>query len=282
MKKLIICLLLAFGIYQLKAQESVTFKMKYSPDKNYDANVNMDMNFKVTLAGDTAIINKLKSQGIAQPMALNMEMTMKGNVKTGPANTSKTFPIAINFHFDKMDMAINGNAIPIPTDKLKSNTTIFGHVGVDGKIKADSIGGGKLKDTSEKAVSQMLNNIQNNIKFPDHPLRVGDTFTQDMPMNIPIAGNNLNASSKTVYKLVSIANGNGYFDVDQSMDMKVPVKNDSITLAGTGKGKVIYNLKESFMTDFTTDMELKFDGKISTLQINGTASMKIEYANTIN
>ena len=92
-----------------------------------------------------------------------------------------------------------------------------------------------------------------------------------------MAGNNMATNAKVVYKLVSIADGNAYFDITQSMDMTIPIKDQSITLKGAGTGKLVYNLKDSFPTDFKSNINLGFNGKINTLEINGTALMNMEY-----
>jgi hypothetical protein len=166
--------------------------------------------------------------------------------------------------------------------KTNANVIVYGHVGADGKLNADSVGGSKLKDTSQKKMEQMINAFQNKIKFPDHPMRIGDTFVQDMPFNLPGAGNGLEANAKATYKLVNITDGKAYFDVEQNMDMSIPIKGESITLTGSGGGKLVYDIKNSFPIDYKTDVILKFEGKIKTLQINGTASMNIDFRYTIN
>jgi hypothetical protein len=275
MKKLIYLSLLLF-VFKAEAQKSITFKYKYLPNHTYDGTVSMDMNCNVTLKGDTQVIGKLKSQGITQPIALNVGMKMTGGVKTGAPDANNIFPLTMNYKIDQMSINISGKAIPMPAT-MNSDIKIYGHVGTDGKLKADSVNANKLKDTSEKKISQMMNAFQNMIKFPDHPLRIGDTFTQDMPFNIPMAGNNMATNAKVVYKLVSIADGNANFDITQSMDITIPIKDQSITLKGAGTGKLVYNLKNSFPTDFISNVNLEFNGTINTLQINGTALMNMEY-----
>jgi hypothetical protein len=281
MKKLFIYALLCLCAYQTKAQESILFKIKYSPNKNYDSKVTMNMDCNVNLSGDTAMLNKLKSQGMTPPFAVNMEMGMNGNIKSGAVGAGKIFPLQIGFSFDHLNMKVNGNEIPVPTDKMKTTTVIYGHVGANGKLKADSISG-QMKDTSEKHVSQLMNSIQNKIIFPDHPMKVGDTFTQDMPMSLPIAGNAMDADSKAVYKLISIANGNAYFDISQSMNMTIPVSGATITMSGTGTGKLVYSIKDNFAMDYTSSINLNVNGTIKTVTIDATALMNLEYKNVIN
>ena len=282
MKKILIYSLLCLcAAKQLKGQESVLFKIKYSPDKNYNSKVSINMNCKANLAGDTAVINKFKSQGITQPLSVIMDMAMVGNIKTGTKGVDKNFPVKIDYNFDHLNMTLNGNEMPVPQDKLKAATIIYGHAGTDGKLKADSING-KSKDTSEKAVTQLLNSIQNKIIFPDHPMRVGDTFTQNLPLNLPIAGNTMDANSKAVYKLTNITDGVAYFDIQQSMDITIPVAGATIIMTGKGSGKLVYSIKDNFPTDYNSNINLKVTGEIKELRIDATAIMNMEYKYKIN
>jgi hypothetical protein len=280
MKKIIILLLLLFA-FKAEAQKSVTFKFKYLPNHDYGGTLSMGINCSVTLKGDTQITNKLKAQGISQPVILNVTVKMNGNTKTGSPDANGVFPLVMNYKMDTLNVNVGGKAIPIPS-KINSGINIYGHVSADGKLNADSIGGSKMKDTSQQRMSQMMNSFQNMIKFPDHPLHIGDTFTQDMPFNISVPGTNMTTNAKVVYKLVSIANGNAYFDATQSMNMTIPIKGESMTLTGAGTGKLVYDIKNSFPVDYKSTINLNFSGKIHTLDINGTAVMDMDYKNGIH
>ena len=281
MKK-VLYLILLLSAFTAQAQQNVAFKIKYLPNHSYDGTVTLGMVFHVNLSGDSAIISKIASQGITQPIAMNMNMKMSGNTKTGAVAAGQMFPITIKYKFDDMTAELNGNSVPIPTDKLGEGVSIYGHAGANGRIQADSIGGKKNADTSQENVKKLMNAIQKEIKYPDHPMQIGETFNQDMPMNIPVAGNNIDMDAKSVYKLVSIANGNAYFDVQQSMNMTIPVAGVTITIVGTGTGKLVYSIKDNFATDFSSNLSLKVNGNVKKLLIDATAQINAEYKYTIN
>ena len=84
----------------------------------------------------------------------------------------------------------------------------------------------------------MMSLLQKQIKFPDKPLKPGDSFTQAMPMNIPISkDNNLKMDGGVIYKLVSISDGKAYFDIVPNLSMMFTIKNTVVNLTGTGTGK---------------------------------------------
>jgi hypothetical protein len=235
------------------------------------------MNVNVDLSGNDELINQLKSQGFGKPVIAKMGLDMSGNIKTGQTGTNSIFPVVTSFKVDQLNIKVGEKDIPMPA-KTNVETIIYGHVGPDGKLKADSLNGKNVKDTSEKKITQLMNSIQNKIKFPDEALKIGDTFTQDVPINLPMAGNGSgNTNIKAVYKLISISNGQAYFDIIQTADINLDLKGIVIAIKGNGTGKLIYSIKDSFPLDYTSNLNLKVDGNINTLIIKGTAVIAGEY-----
>ena len=61
----------------------------------------------------------------------------------------------------------------------------------------------------------MTDGFQKKIKFPDHPMKVGESFTQGLPFNMPITDSKLKIDAKTVIYAhqKAIADGFAYFDL---------------------------------------------------------------------
>jgi hypothetical protein len=282
MKKILYLFFVLLIAFEVRAQQNVVFKIKYLPNHTYAGSINLGTVFKVDLSGDTAVLAKMKSEGLSSPLAMNMDMKMSGTTKTGESGTNQAFPIKMDFKFGNVSADLNGKNIPVPSAKLGQGVSIYGHVGSDGKINADSIGGAKKADTSQEKVTKLMNMIQKQIQFPDHPMKIGETFTQEMPMSVPVSGSNMDISSQVVYKLVSISDGNAYFDVQQTMNMSVPIAGATININGSGTGKLIYSIKDNFATDYNTNVNLKVTGQIKTLKIDATAQMTMGYKYTVN
>ena len=128
----------------------------------------------------------------------------------------------------------------------------------------------------------MMNLFQKMVKFPDHPLHVGDAFTQEMPLSIPLQGTDLNSDAKTVYKLTKIENGQAYFDVQQNMNITIPIQEDSIELMGEGTGAMVFDIKNNFPTNYKCKVSFKLTAKIKALHVDGTAGMNIDYNYVVN
>jgi hypothetical protein len=276
MKNIIFLSLLLLG-FKAEAQKGVIFKVKYLPNQSYTGAINIDINCAATLSGNDTVISKLASQGITQPVNADIKLKVASNTQTSAVAADGSFPITLKYNFDDLSAEINGNAIPVPTEKFGAGMSIVGHVSKDGKLKADSISGKKVTDSTEAKVNKMMDAIRKNIQFPDHPMKIGETFTQDMPLNMPMGGSNMEFDSKVVYKLVSEADGNAYFDVQQSMNITIPIGGTPMSMNGTGTGKLVYNISKNFATSYTTNLVIKISGKIKTLQVDATAKVDMDY-----
>ncbi len=282
MKKLFIYALLCLSFTQLKAQKGIIFKIKYSPDKTYQASTDMKMKFNVTLSGNAEVLSKLEEQGITQPLVLDMGMSATYAINTGHLNADKSFPLIFNNVSRDIRGTINGKDIPIPA--MPSTGKVYARwQQQEGKLTIDSISGKSMLDSAtQKMTSKMVSAITNQVKFPDREIKIGETFTQDMPLNIPVAANNMALNVKITYKLISIADGKATFDVLQSMDMTLPIKQGTFKINGDGKGLMVYNIKANFPESMKSDLTLKFSGEIDTLNVNGIATISADNKYVLN
>jgi hypothetical protein len=281
MKK-IFYLLVLLTAFEAKAQEGTVFKMKFTPGRKYSSTLSMKMDLKVNMTGNDQMIEKLKSQGITLPVALTVGVNVNGDTKAGALSADNSFPLTMNYSISDLTVNIGGNSI----DPLKGKSIdmrIYAHDGADGKMKEDSAFVNDKKDTSQSKMSSMLNGMQNQIKFPDHPLKVGDTFTQDAPLNMPGSGANASKTLvKSTYKLTGIADGKAYFDVTQTMDIEANVKTVNVSMTGQGGGKMVYSIADNFPVSFTDKLTMKLNVKFGTTLIDGSADISFDSGHTIN
>jgi len=269
MKKLIYIFLL-LSVFKARAQDGILFKIKYMPGYSYQMSSAIKFKINPSLSGDTAIINKIKAQGIQQPINLDIGMDVKSSVNTGKLNANKSFPITFIKGDAEINGTINGTVIPIPAHP-SNGSKIYAHSLEDGTYRVDSVSGSTLKDTSTKFISQMINSIQHQVKFPEHPLKVGDSFTQEIPLNLPISANSISIKIKVIYKLISVSDGNAYFDMSQDLNMALTIKNVIVNLSGTGSGKMTYNIKNHFPSRYESELNINLKGSVDKLNITATA-----------
>jgi hypothetical protein len=284
MKKIFYVLLLLAAV-KVNAQDAVVFKMKYQPGHKYSSVLTMGMDLNVNMTGNEQMAEKLKAQGITMPLALKAKINLDGDITTGKIGADGAFPLTVNFSVQDLVVDLAGNEME-PLKGKNIGIKIYGHDLPDGKIKADSSVVNNKKDTAQKAISGMLNSLQNQIKFPDRPLKVGDTFTQEAPMNLPMTSKINAGDSKTIvkstYKLTSIADGKAYFDVTQTLDIEVDVKMTKVVLTGDGSGKLVYLVKDNFPASFNDTINMKLNVTAGTTVVDGTAVMTLASTHTIN
>lgn len=280
--KRILCFFALLWALSAQAQDSVMLKMGLLPGRSYESIMGLNIACKINLSGDQQVLDKLSQQGITQPLNLNINVKMVYDSKTGNADAENNFPVKMSYHFEEMAITLNGKQVPVPTKQLTGkNIIIYGHATSGGMLQADSLAG-MPNDTAKERMNRMMNSFMHHIQFPEHAMHIGDTFTQRMPLNIPLGNSGANMSANVVYKLISITGEQAGFDISQNMDMDIPVKGQHLKLSGNGTGKMVYSIKHSYPLNYNATLQLKFSGLVGTLQVDGTADMTMDYKNAIS
>jgi len=283
MKRTFLMALMCLGFTQLWAQQGVVFKIKYLPNKNYKTNVSVDMKANVTATGDPQILDKLKEQGITQPVNANLSIALGGVMATGALAADKSVPVSMDYKINNISVSANGNQVPIPPKATEKDIKLSGHISQDWKIKIDSADGKAVADSAQQKMEQMMNMVQKNIQFPDKPLKPGDMFTQSVPMNIPVKeGNNIKIDAGVTYKLVKIADGKAYFDLTPTFNMNLVIGKVSVVMSGAGTGTMVYSIKDSFPTSKEGNINVKLKVTSPKINVDGTAVVTSKYDCVIN
>ncbi len=274
MKKIILVAFLSLTIVQLKAQDGVVFKIKYQPNKTYKSDLGFVIKLNANVTGDPGILDKLKSSGITSPITVNVEMGASGLMHSGSVAPDGSFPINLDYKVIKLTVAANGHEAPIPPNISEKDMKVAAHITPDGVMMIDSADGRKTDDSTKRKIQQMTSLFQKQIQFPDRALKPGDSFTQSNPINIPL-GNKIGGAIKitysVTYKLTSIADGKAYFDVIPNFSMDFGMQSKiTANITGTGLGKLVYSIKDSFPISNTGDYTMTF--KITSQQVNVDAT----------
>jgi hypothetical protein len=283
MKKICLLIFMCLGCTQLWAQKAVLFKIKYLPNRNYQSNISVDMKVNATVTGDQQILDKLKEQGITQPVNANLSLALVGLMKTGTLAADKSIPVNMNYKISNISVRANGNQVPIPPKATEKDIKLVGHISQDWKLMLDSANGKAVTDTAKQKMQQMMNTLQNQIKFPDKPLKPGDSFTQGGPINIPVKdSSNVKINTGVTYKLIRIADGKAYFDLIPNFSLNVQVKNLSVEMSGTGTGTMVYSIKDNFPLSKEGNITMKVKVASPKVNVDGTAVVTSKYDCVIN
>ncbi|GEM_PF-485873 len=276
MKKLLLLILISTLFIRVNAQQNFIFKIKYIPNRHYTTIMQMDMNMDMDFKGDSAILEKIKASGTKVPMVMVSSTKMEMNIHTGALKPANTFPITFNYSNVASKISVNGDEKVSPPSPIIGQT-IYGEYSTEGKIQLDSISGKALDDELKQTLTAGIANLVNQMKFPDKPMSIGETFNQEVPFSLPVAGINMSSTIKIIYKLISVDKSSAYFDTIQSMDFDVNTEKDGVKMIGKGKGtgdgKLVYNLAQNFATEMTSNLGFDLTMNVSNITIIAKAKM---------
>ena len=277
-KYLFVTCLILFAAFA-KAQEDVIFKIKYLPNHTYQINGNNSVSFYTDLSAYKEIASRLAAQGISQPVNAYINYSSQGVVTTSKIATDKSFPVEMQFSTYPLTGYLNGKTIPIPTKK--NIVKIYGNVSADGRINVDSLNSKKLTDSTAASAKTMMNKMMGMINFPEHPLKVGESFTQNLPFDFPMV-KGMVINIKITYKLISVTDGKAYFDLTQGLDMNMNIKEVNINLLGSGIGKMVYDIKNNYPVSNSGDISMTINIKSDKFTGAATAEVKSKINYIIN
>lgn len=282
MKKILgVSALLCATIISVKAQTEVIFKMKMLPNRTYSSTMKMDMNMEMNYDGDAATMDKIKASGVKMPMIMQMQSGASADIKTGSVKNNY-FPFSMSIQQLEAKMTMNGQPTPMPPNSAAVQT-MYGKCPVDGLMEIDSIPGTAMNDSLKATMKKMMNSIQTNIEFPAKPMKVGDTFTQNVPLDIPMAGMNTKMKMSAIYKLTSIANGKANFDINFTMLMDMAMGQGGMDMKGNGDGKMAYDIATSYPSALKENMSILYSINVpqQNVKMKGTMKMMMDQQSVV-
>lgn len=271
MKKTFLTLAIGLGItYSSLAQKEVKFEMKFSPNTVYTSTLVSHTSTEMDFEADSAQMAQMKAGGMELPMMIKGEQKVISTTRTGSPNEDKAFHFTTSYDDFQVSQTLNGKTMNPPSNLL-AGTKTYGNVQADGKIHTDSISGPNLPEEMKSAIVKMTEEVFEKIKFPEEPMKVGDEFSQELPINLPIPGiPSTQMKSNTHYKLVDIKKGMAYFDIDQKIDMNMDMsEKGALSMNGAGTGKAIYNIKMAFLVKYDVDMQMEMNMDIEKMKMMG-------------
>lgn len=242
------------------AQDEIIFKGYYSPQKKYSQTIEQTSETTLRYIGSQELEENLKKKNIQNPTITSSSSTNEAIVSTGKIYNTKNFPFNMKF----IKTTSSDGKKPIP-----DGTLIYGKGTINEMPKLDSIVSESMDEDYKKSILQTLQSTFSQLNFPEKRIKVGESFTRDSPLSIPIAGNTINMLMKVKYKLNSISNGKANLDVEIIFTMETNLSNYDITANGQGIGIMIYDIQNHFISRYETDTEMnmllrteKFDMQI--------------------
>lgn len=252
MKKTILLILFTATIYTCQGQEEIDFKVGYLPNYNYTLTQKQISENNVLYIASDEILQKLKDNGIENPTVTKDTSLLKSISRTGKL-IGNEFP---------MDIEI----LQSSNQKLANGTKFYGK-SIAHIIKIDSIASPTMTEDKKRTLLPIMQSMLNQIKYPNKKIKVGESFEQKNPISMPIADVTIEMEINSTYTLKKIENGIGYFDINQVYTIKSATKDYKMTLDGTGKGKIQYDLEKQFFTKYYLEMDMDLKTELAVFSI---------------
>lgn len=258
--------ILIFAFANAFAQQGTVFKMKYLPGLIYTSTQTINSLTQIDFAGDKTELDKLPVTQL--PIVLQNKSSLKYTVKTGTPDFKKNFSGIVQYLYTSNKQLINGNETE-SIDSLKGK--MFPGLFVNNVFRLDSEKNVQIPDSLKKFVAGTINSVK--IVFPDNALKPGDSFTQDVPITMPVSGKTVTLNTRIVYKLTNVKNGAAFFDVTQTADFKIHTDQGDMEISGNGEGHIFYDMQYSFFRVYQNTLNLKFTLKTDKLTMNGISNL---------
>ena len=235
-------------------QDKLTFKIYFKPDKIYKTTMTTSSETEVDFTGNRERIEKIKANGTKLPIVVIGASESVTITTTGPMTAENIFPAKMVF--EKVTSSQKQN------DKLKEHTSMTGLI-IEGfyengtKLRIDTMISDTMDESTKSIIKSTLENVQQQISFPESPMKIGDTFDQKLPLQIPIGGQSpVKIVLVTNYKLTSIKGNKATFDIKQTVTLDISTEQNNVTANGTGTGVSDFDISNSTITRNETDLTM--------------------------
>ncbi len=271
-KKLNFILLVLISISSF-AQESVVFEAKFNPNKKYKNQLKTTSQIEVKLDANKILLDIMESQGAEFPIITKSETNMVSDIVTQDFDENGELPAVIQY--EKMISTTTVNGKKTLDIKPESDIKILGKYDVENKFKVDTIVGEKVSKQVKYILKATLENVQQTINFPEKPMRIGESFTSEKPMSIPIKDgiDPISIIINTKYLLTEIIGDKAFFNVKQAIELDMDQGYLKVAANGTGTGKLEFDVKQNYLTKYNYELPMDM-----TIKLN--EQMKMEMKST--
>ena len=248
------------------------FSVKIKPEQKYTISSKNSFTTEVRYEGKEKAMNKLRSMGVKNPNILSRASQSEMVLKTEK--------LLDNYIPVKLQIAKSSGNEAQPDI---SQGMIVNGESVNGNMpEFTSIASGKSPVIDEKVFLQSLQSNFSRLALPEKRMNIGEQFTVESTLTIPMEKSHVEIAVSTIYKLVSVANGLANFDITQDYQMTQLRMDNSFAGVGEGSGKLSYRSENNMVTSFEMKSRLEINKKLENflfvLKTKSEFEQKIEVA----
>jgi hypothetical protein len=261
-----------------QAQDQVVFKILFKPNTTYSNSTVSRSEVEFNVSGNEGVVKQMNSARTF-PMILSMVNETEMVTTTGPEGQDKNIPVKLAFKKVQIRKTINENETILP-DQM-SGVIMEGYYDPNSKIHIDTIISSTLDQATKNLVRNTIASFQAQVNFPDTPMKKGDTFEQQVPIEMPLPGfQPITMLIIMKYTLVDIRQNTAHFDLQQELTLDMVLDKDqdqvtaAITASGSGTGACEFDIIYSTLTKYESIMAMNMEVSVEEIVLKGKVNIK--------
>lgn len=277
MKKSVLIALIILNTLETLSQTN-SFQTELQPDHKYLTNTRFRNRTKLTVRH----IQK-KNETIDREVLAENGFSIKLRTTTGKLQKGLSIDVAIEYLKAIFFETENGETI----ERISPLSGIIA-LGKSryGKFEITDVSGKSyLNDQELIDTLKLLNeNPGEFIEFPEHGLKTGDTFEEEVKNSYTAQGEHVEWTVVSTYKFSHRARGNAVFLISTTVSSSSTTLPGAMTISGSGEGRAYFDLNKkhlvSYDHQFKMILELKIKSKLIVLESNEESSVKVNIEQT--
>ncbi|TDQ28137.1 hypothetical protein [Zeaxanthinibacter enoshimensis] len=252
------------------AQESILFQIGYHPNKIYSTEMETNSDSEIDFIASEETLALLKGNGMKLPLKVQQNTIMSLTNSTQNSMINGDTPAIIEYGDMITQSTVNG--VTTSEKKPYSGMKIKGAFNDQGSFEIDTIIGNQVTSQMRNILRTTLKNIQQQVKFPEVPISIGDNFQNNIPLTIPLEGMApIHAIINTTYHLLEIRDDIAIFDTQLAISLDSSQEQFNIEASGSGSGLAKFNYKENYFLLNESEMPMNIS-----VQIREDLTMKMK------
>lgn len=233
--------------------EGLMLKVQYQPETKYLVSTIRGTETVITYSGQEIAMKELRRMNIKNPTISKVKTKTDTELVTAERLKDGRIPISIKY---KKTMSLDGQ------NEIPEGTLVFGEIKNDQLPTFNTVASSSLNLDQQSQLLEIVKNTYDQFKFPEKLLKIGEQFSMDRPVSLPMEGSEIQTVITTTYKLLRINNGMAQFEISQVYKMDPVMMDNSFIGKGSGKGQLNFDIAKSLISDYSIKTELVMNKKL--------------------
>jgi hypothetical protein len=244
----------------MQAQE-VNYKVTYKPNTTY------------TQTADQKTEIGISYEGMEEPMNQEMANKIVTKINVGKLANNE-MPVV-------MEMMMEEGAMG--AEQMK-DAKIYGKAKPGAMPVFDRVEAPNMDEQTKEMMKAMMSKGLSQIFIPEKKVKVGGSFVQETPMEIPLGPVTMKMKDIATFKLKKVEGKKAYFDVDHVITLEASIEGQDMKGSGTGTGQMIYDMDQNYpvQNDVVLNMDMSLDMQGMAMNLKMKSDSKTATALTPN